>query len=467
MKRKIYLLVIGLTLPLLLMGQSTDTTVLLSLSDCQQMAQQNDPAIKNAQLEVLAAHAQRQEALSHYFPNVSITALGLWSLHPMLKITLEDILGPSPFTTQLQSLVNHFAPQLGINTRFEALRYGYAAQLMISQPLYAGGRIVTGNRLAHLGEQIATLQSIIQQRTSLETVQEKYNTILFLLEKEQTLQQLQELIDTLEGYIQTAVESGLKLKTDLLQIQLRQGEIQQGLSKLKQSIRLAKMDLFNLIGQDFTLLQTTNTHSAPHIDHIHLSPKFQTLQPPSTIYLPEEEIVNNLEEMELLNLSIVARTLEKRQTLGEALPQVVIGANYGYSQAIHGDLNGSAYAMIQIPLSDWGAVSQKVKRQDYLLQQAKNNKEYLAQQLLLQIRQLWLEVTSSWDELILAEENLTLAEKTWDDQSHHYQVGLITLAELLQSQALLQQAKEAHLEAKIAYRNAVTTYTGRIRKKQP
>ncbi len=440
----------------------------LSLSQCKEMAQHQDPAIKNAQLSILAAQAQRQEAKANYFPTVSITSFGFWALNPMIQLTLEDVLGKSTFTDQLQNILDQVSPRLGIHTRFDALEYGYSAQIMLTQPVYAGGRIVTGNRLAQVGEQAATLQARIQQRNSLEQIEKDYWQVVLLEEKKTTLVQLHQLLDTLAKDIQSAIQAGLRTETDLLQVQLKQGELRQGILQLEQGIRLSKMDLFNRIGQPYRLLPDQDPQSSiPALDQIVLSDRPDSLQQPSVHYVPEDEIVVGMDESQLLQLSVQAKALEKRMALGEALPQVGIGASYGYSQLVNGYANGTAYAMIQIPLSDWGKVSRKVKRQDYLLQQAQNDKEYLSGQLLLLIRQQWLEVTTTWDKLALARQNEDLAQRTWENQSRHFDAGLIPLAELLQAQTALQQAKEAHLDAEIAYRNAVVAYTGHIRNNQP
>ena len=76
---------------------STWAQVRLTLEDCREMAQQNNAALKNAELDERAAWLQRQEALALYFPTASFSAYAFHALHPMLSIGITDILGKNDF----------------------------------------------------------------------------------------------------------------------------------------------------------------------------------------------------------------------------------------------------------------------------------------------------------------------------------------------------------------------------------
>ena len=82
----------------------------------------------------------------------------------MIEIGVSDILGKSEAAVNLTNKVEEFAGMYGINTSYEAFKRGYSASVMALQPIYAGGRIVNGNRLANLGIEAAGLQRDIQTR---------------------------------------------------------------------------------------------------------------------------------------------------------------------------------------------------------------------------------------------------------------------------------------------------------------
>lgn len=46
--------------------------------------------------------------------------------------------------------------------------------------------------------------------------------------------------------------------------------------------------------------------------------------------------------------------------LGEALPQVMLGASYGYSYLTEkSKWNGVAFVTVKVPITDWGKISKK------------------------------------------------------------------------------------------------------------
>jgi outer membrane protein TolC len=433
----------------------------LSLSDCRSMAVQHDPHLRNAHLDVMAARAQKQEAFSEYFPAVSISSFGFWSLDPMLEIGVKDILGENELADKVSDIVNEAAPQLGISPVYSTLKYGYSASIMAMQPLYAGGRIVAGNRLAALGVEAAQLQQDMTVRDRILDVESAYWQVVALQEKMVTLEGLAAMLDTLARDVSVAVDAGVAVDADLMQVQLKRTELKGGQTQLQGSLRLAKMNLFHLIGQEYCMTPALADSLKPFIDDIVFTDRLSDLQAPSFHYVPEEEIVAGLDEARLLDLAVESRSLEKRMALGEALPQVAIGASYGYSRVLNDRFNGTAFAMIQIPISDWGKVSRKMERIGYQMQKAQNDRDYVSSQLLLQIRQLWLSLTVAWDAMQLCGDAVQQARLTAERQGANYAAGLISLSDLLQAQSALQQAEESLLNARIAYSTALSAYQAR------
>ncbi|MGN0188057.1 MAG: TolC family protein, partial [Candidatus Cryptobacteroides sp.] len=138
----------------------------LSLEDCLRMAGENDVRIRNAGLDVIASRAQKSEALSNWFPTVSIDGTGFYAFDPFLKIRLGDVLGDSDYALELNRIAESAGALYGISTSWTALDYGFSARAQLTQLLYAGGRIVNGNRLAALGVEAAMLKESLAVRES-------------------------------------------------------------------------------------------------------------------------------------------------------------------------------------------------------------------------------------------------------------------------------------------------------------
>ena len=434
----------------------------VSLEQCQEMAIEHNPYILNSRLDILAAQARKREALAEYFPKVSVNALAFYAFDPILEIGLTDIMGDNDFANNLNSLLEGFAAQYGFNTQYSTLKKGMTATVTAMQPVFAGGRIVNGNKLAALGKEAAQLQHEIQLRTTSEDVEKGYWQVVSLEEKMKTLDQMQGLVDTLYRDVNAAVQAGLATKNDLLQVKLKKNEIRSGKIRIRNGIRLAKMNLFNSIGLEYNPYSTIQNDSVPYIDDILLSDRLTDLSAPDAYYMPEEEAAARQAESRLLDLSVRSKQLEKKMTVGETLPQIGVGASYGYGNIIDkGQMNGAVFASIQIPLSDWGKTARKMQRYDYQIQKAENEKDFLNAQLILQIRQLWMDLTASWEQLLVARESVGTAQASVYQLESYYRAGMSPLSDLLQAQSQLQECSNEYIDQCIAYRTALQAYLDR------
>ena len=422
----------------------------LSLEECLRMASENDPYLCNARLDTRASQLRKQEAFCEFFPSASVNAIGFHALNPLLRIGVRDVLGNSDAALGIVDYVNTVAPMYGINPVYETLQFGYGATLGITQPVFAGGRIVNGNRLAGLGIEAARVQESLQEKNTALEVEKKYWQLVSLQEKSVTLDQALQMLDTLSGDLSSLRAAGIVTDSEVQQLRLRQGELRKERLRLKGGLRLAKMDLFNSIGLDYsyTLIDDIRVVSLP-----------ERLDPPQTYFIPEEQQAAATGEARLMDLQLKAKELEKKMILGEALPSLGIGASAGYGHYIgDGSFNGIVFAMLKLPLSDWGKTSRKLQRQDTEILKVANEKKYLDAQLVLRSRQRWLELELAWEQMLLSEENLAYAEDELSRCQGSFEAGLVTLSELMQAQTTLRQAQDSLIDDRIAYKTAIAEY---------
>ncbi len=455
-RKYILLLSLGLSSIFPMTGQSQS----LTLEECLKMASENNAYSRNADLDVRAAWLQKQEAFAEYFPRVSANALGYWSMNPLLEIGITDVLGDNDFAWNIQSEVESLGAMYGINSTYTAFQRGYSTSVIAFQPIYAGGRIVAGNRLAQVGIEAAELNRDIQKRKTNLEIEEIWWQIVSLEDKLQTLDYLDGTLDTLYENLHSAIASGLAAETDILQLDLKRNELTAGRKQIESGIRLQKMNLFNSIGQEYCLLETSADEEKPLLDSISLSTHSELPLSPDYYWKDEDEIVNQMSESQLLDLQVKAKQLEKRMTIGEALPQVSVGASAGYSNLYDKErVNTIAFASVKIPLSDWGKTTRKAQRIDTQIQKAENEREYLQSQLHLQVGKLWLDLTSAYDQWQLAEDALCKSKRLYDVALSNYKAGIIPMQDLLQAETQLRSDSSSRIDALIRYRNAVRAYT--------
>ena len=422
----------------------------LSMDECIELSRQNNPRVANAALSVTAAQAQRHEARASWFPTVSASAGGFKALDPMVSVGLDDVLGSSDAANTLRYYAETVAGLGAVGTEWTTLGQGYAAGLSLTQPLYAGGRIATGNALAALGVKAADAQRDLALRQNDDSVAVKYCNIIALQGKRNALEQGIALTEKLESDVSAAVDAGLARPSDLMQVQLKEHELQAQLVQLQSGVRLARMDLFNLIGLDY---------EADDLDSFVLTDSFDALSSPDAYRQDLADKAAAMDENRLLDFSVKAKQLQRHMTLGEALPTVGLGASMGYGQLIgEPRLNGMVYALVSVPLTDWTKTSRKLQRAKCAQLQAENDRDYLQKQLAVKVGKDWMELQTAWDLLAAAREALTLSEKLEAQKRAEYDAGLCTLAELLQTQTDLQAARSRLIDAQSAYARTVTIW---------
>lgn len=419
--------------------------VSLSLKDCISLSESNNPYIKNTYLDIQSAKLQKKEVFAEYFPRVSFRAIGVSSLDYFIDVVVGPELG--------QILRDS---EIGGYTKF-----GFNATLSAMQPLYAGGRIITGNKLAKVGIKAAELKHDMNLREKREEIEKMYWEIVALEEKRHTIKHLEELLDILYRDVTSAIAAGVVTESDLLLVKMKQNELKSGKIQLEGGIKLLKMNLFNTIGQGYSVISEVADPSKPHIEKILLSDRLSSLLPPTDHYVPEEEFAAGVTETELLNVMVEAKRLEKKLALGEYLPTAALGVSYGYSSFMNANSNAIGLATISVPISNWGKGSMKLKRLNNEIQKAVNERDHLTSQLVLQARQLWLNLNVTWEQMKVAEENLEFAEKTVYDQMARFNAGLVPISDVLMNQTKLFEATENLISKQIEYSKALTAYNGR------
>ena len=100
-----------------------------TLQQLQEMAMQNNKTLKNAQLGVEAAKEDKAKARTNYFPQVSGMAAGFRGFDDLLQ-------GSMPAGEKVMPL--------------SLVKKGFVGSVMAVQPLFQGGQIINGNKLADL-----------------------------------------------------------------------------------------------------------------------------------------------------------------------------------------------------------------------------------------------------------------------------------------------------------------------------
>ena len=421
----------------------------LTLDSCLQLAQRNNPQLRRSQLAVRRAEEVKAQARTKYFPQVQATAVGYHALHPLLEVGIDDI-GNASVRDLLTTLYGNYGSALELDNSLNFLQHGYSVGVTAIQPLFIGGKIVAGNKLADVGVQAAQLQAEIEQRDVLEQVEQAYWLVYGLQQKQALIDDASMLIDTIAMAVDAAVQAGLALPSDAMQVQIRRDEIQRQQLQLNSGLSLARRALALAIGVP--------------ADSITIADE----QPPLTLSSSHPLILSSLTpESQLLTLQVRAAELQRRMTLADALPQLAVGANYSYSRFQNNLFreplgsptgNGALFVTLRVPITAWWETSHQLREQQFAIEQAKLDADYLGAQLDLRTQQAFDALNDAQALLTLQQNALLHAEEAYQQAQINYEAGTITIAELLQQQTLLTQARTALTDADITCRIAQRRY---------
>ena len=414
----------------------------LTLDSCLALARRNNADIRVSQLGVARARAVKSQAFTHFFPQLQLNGLGYVAARPMISFALEDIRS-NDMRDLLEAIYDVFSQETDVSDRLELMKHGFSASVVAAQPVYAGGRIVNGNRLASLGEEAAVLQAEIRMRDVLEEVESTYYLVVGLKEKEATVEAALTLIDSVERVAASALANGLATRADMLQINLRRNEIEARRQQLASGIRMSCRLLCSQIGIEYSDSIAFGGDSNFKVEFRISNFEFQNSKL-STDSRPESR---------LLQINVESQELLKKMAVGETLPQLaILGIGY-YGNAVRNDASANAVAgfSLKIPLSDWWNTSHKIREHNIRIEQARVEKEHYGNLMSIEEEKAYSDmvdacmlIRSDSAALRLARENYRLAEI-------NYAAGVVTVSDVLQAHALLLQAENAVVDRRVSY----------------
>lgn len=409
----------------------------------------NNIAIRNAQLGIEAAQQQRKEAFTKYFPSVS--AAGVWfnATKDMAKMTVNpgEMLSPQAVQDLAEVLPASALAALATPTSITMLRKGVIGTVSAIQPVFAGGQIVNGNRLAKVGEDVSKIQLELSENEVEKTAEQYFWQLASVQEKLKTILAAEQLLGDIHNDVDVAVRAGVAMPNDMLQVQLRENEIASQKLKIENAITLVRM----LLGQYCGL-----THDTAFEIVVPDMNQPENILPTS---IEEGQEVKLLPEYQLLDKQVEAAKLQRKLAVGQNLPSVGVGVGYNYHNLLDNDRSfGLVFATVNIPISDWWGGSHAIKRKKIDVQKAEEQLEDNTQLLQIRMQNAWNGVQESYQQLLLAQRSIEQAQENLRLNRNYYNAGTSKMSDLLQAQLLFQQAQDKRTDAFSDYHNKLLEY---------
>ena len=416
-----------------------------SLEQLKDSARRNNIALQNARRSIEAARQQRKEAFTKYFPNVSGTGAWFNANKGMAQMNINPSEAiPPALSPLLASLPAEALAALASPVGVSMLKNGTVAGVNALQPVFAGGQIVNANRLARVGEEASQLQMQLSENEVEMQTEQYYWQLVSLQEKMKTVAAVEALLADIYKDVDVAVRAGLTLRNDLLQVQLRQNEVESQRLKLLNGICIVKLLLAQYCGLSDTTLVVG--HSPAPMDP---TPTTQHLTPN----------VQSLPEYQLLGKQVEAARLQRNMEIGKTLPTLAVGAGYNYHNLLDNKRAfGMIFATVSVPLSDWWGGSHAVKRKKIAYQQAVDEQRDKAELLQIRMQNAWNNVVEARQQLQIARRSIEQSEENLRIHRDHYRAGTCRMADLLEAQMLYQQSCDKHTDAYADLQNKLLAY---------
>jgi len=304
----------------------------------------------------------------------------------------------------------------------------------ISQPLFAGGSILSNYRNEKLGVDISKTDVETVKRDIVLQVREGYFNILraekFLDVARQTVKQFSAQLEVTRAFF----EVGIVPKNDVLQGEVRLANAKQGLVRAENDVVLAK-SYFN------SLLRNEIEAPLQVIDILGYSPF--SLRFEDSL----KEALEKRPEIKTLNLKIEQAKEGVKIAKSGFFPTINLFGNYSRlsdEPLLVGGYRGERWTIqgiATITLGDWGKTAYKVGESKVKVTQAEDSKVQLIEGIIL-------EVKNDYQIMLVAEKNISVSEKAieqaeenlrMNEERYKYQVA--TATDVLDAVTLLAQAR--------------------------
>ncbi len=446
-QRLAVMLVAALTCPLQLRAEAT-----LTLDESKQLALTNNARTKNSALALDAAVQTRKAAITSYFPTVSASGSIFRAQKPLMEMSTAGgnlpVYDGDPAHIPGATQYAYFP-----SSTTQLLKSGTIGMVTAVQPLFAGGRILNGNRLAALGEDVGGYQDKLARNEVLLKTEEQYWQIVSLDDKLTTIGAYEALLNRLRLQVEDALASGIAMKNDLLKVKLKQNEVLLNKVRLENGRRLAALSFCQYVG-------------IPYDSSLVLASRLTPSELPQVYYVDNLEALGTRPEYRLLQSAVRAAELESNMKLGEYLPQVGVGVAGLYLKLDENQNRklGMVFGTVSVPISGWWEASHTLTERGIREEIAHNNLKENGELLLLQMEKAWADLNVAYKQVLLSEEARAQAAENLSLNQDSYKNGLTSVADLLEAQALAQQAADQLTDARVGYRMQIVRYlqvTGR------
>ncbi len=415
-----------------------------SLDQLKQLAVENNYNLRSARNAIQQSKQQKSEAFTKYFPSLSASGAGIDLNKHLIDVNLS-------LPTQLASLLPAGS---SLPSSIKMMKHGVFGSVTAIQPVFMGGQIINGNKLAKVGVEASEIKLEASEDQVELTTEQYYWQMVSIKEKLQTLSTVHEMLVELEKEVNNKVRVGAVNRNDLLQVQLRKGEVESTQLEAENTLATISQLLAQHIGKTDERIDVSIPAELSNMA------KADVPVLPAGLRQDHQAALNATPQYRLLEKNVEVNRLQHKMKVGQNMPKVGVGANYSWNNFINDNGRGSGmlFATVHVPISGWWGGSHAIKKQKLALDDAREQLADNGQKLIIHMNSAWAAVETSHKKLVIAHNAIAQAEENLRLNKDYYRVGTTKMTDLLLAQEQYQQACDRYTDAYAALQTKILEY---------
>lgn len=438
-----------------ILALSANAQTQLTLEQCLASAKVHNRTLQNAALDIQASSEQRKEAFTNYFPQISANVMAFQAFDKVVK---NDGIIPQ----EIAVLGEQFYPLIGQPYSIRELNKGYTATMSIMQPIFAGGKILNGNKLARIQEDVNILQHQLKEKDVMQKVTENYWQIAVVKYNLQTIDAAQRQLEEVHRQVELFVSTGVATRNNILKVNLALKELESNRIRLQNADRLLRL----LLAQQIGMVNEDIDIVLPNEDESVISPE--------QVHITSIDAAAKRTEVQMASKGVEAQRLQIRMERADLLPTLAVGL-MGYHSGFGGFseeakpyitknmTNALVMGTLSIPISKWWGGSHAIRRQKIKLQQSQNTLIEAREMLQIDIESAWINLTEAYKQIEIAESTVAESAENLRMSTDQYRVGKETLSDLLDAETMHRKSQDLLSQARATYQIRLADYLRKTR----
>ncbi len=352
-----------------------------------------------------------------------------------------------------QGINNAVAPQLNavgseIVKEFEIDNTNVGViSVMLTQPLYMGGKIAAYHNIMKKVEQLTNAQSVGKENDVIVETDEAYWRIVGLESKKRLAQSYLRTIDTLNKDVEKLIEAGFATKADGLKVKVKLNEAKVSVIQVENGITLSKMLLAQICGLDM--------NSDIQLADANIDAEGFVI-PETTATANIDEAIQARHEMQSLALAKEISEEKVKIARSEYLPSLALMGGYTTTNpsafdGIKNEFGGmwNVGVVLKVPVVTCGERIYKVRAAKEEAKIAEYQYDEAKEKITLQVNQNTQKVAEASQRLQTAKESLKEAQENLRYAEVGMKEGMIPVSDVLQAETALLKAQSTAIEADI------------------